>query len=111
MIEWDANGYPTEESLKRMKEALSDKNQDIDKAINAFYSALKENRYGSDYCGPAQVEVRGEVTKVWEYHTGGWSGNEDIINVLSQSWLWSMFLERYDAGGHYYFKALAPESP
>jgi len=101
IIEWDDEGYPTEESLGKLKEALSSEN--IEKAFNDFYSALKENFY-PDCFGLTRVEVRGEVIDVWEYHTLGWSGNEDIIRVLEQSWMWGMLLERYDSGGHYYFK-------
>ena len=101
IIKWDNEGYPTDESLKKLKEILNSEN--IKEACNAFYKALKENFY-HDCCGLTKVEVRGDVIDVWEYHTLGWSGNEDIINVLAQSWLWGMLLERYDSGGHYYFK-------
>jgi len=101
IIEWDDEGYPTEESLKRLKKTLL--GEPISEAINAFYSALKENSW-PDCCGLTKAEVRGEVIEVWAYHTGGWSGNEAIISTLSQFPLWSVYLERYDAGGHYYFK-------
>lgn len=100
-IEWDEDGYPTAESLQRLWEALRVK--DHKKAIMAFYAALKENRY-PDYCGPERVEVRGEVIDVWGYHTGGWGGNEQIISILQEHQFFYLFLERYDAGGHYYFK-------
>lgn len=79
IIEWDEYGYPTQESLEKLEQILN--GNDIRKAIKAFYSALKENYY-PDYCGSTEVEVRGKIEKVWEYHTGGWSGNEDIIRVL-----------------------------
>lgn len=105
LIEWTEDGYPTPESLERLRQALND--DDIKTAARAFYAALRENRY-PNYCGPDRVDVRGEVTAVWAYHTGGWSGNEDIIEVLQNSVLWWMFLERYDRGGHYYFR-LPPE--
>ena len=101
LIEWTEDGYPTEASLERLRKALRD--QDVRKAVEAFYAALKENRW-PNFCGPERVEVRGEVMEVWGYHTGGWSGNEDIIGVLQESWMWGWLLERYDAGGHYYFK-------
>jgi hypothetical protein len=100
IIEWNKNGYPTEESLDKLEKILQ--GEDIQKAINAFYSALAENCF--DCYGPTKVEVRGNVIDVWEYHTMGWSSNENIIRVLKQSWLWSMLLERYDNYGHYYFK-------
>ena len=101
IIKWDSDGYPTEESLAELKKALDDKN--IEKAINVFYDALEENFY-TDICGLTKIEVRSETIDAWEYHTLGWSGNEDIIQILQQSFLWYMFLERYDSGGHYYFK-------
>jgi len=100
IIEWTDDGYPTESSLQRLRKAL--KTNNIQKAKKVFYLALRENHY--DWCGPEKIEVRGEVIDVWGYHTGGWSGNEDIISVLSESWLWHYLLERYDSGGHYYFK-------
>lgn len=40
-----------------------------------------------------------------ELHTGGWSGNEDIIGALQQNFLfWSMFWRKHTAGGHYWFE-------
>ncbi len=102
IIEWDEDGYPTEESLEQLEKVL---NGDLKKAIKAFYAALKENYYGDSAVGLTKKEVRGEEREVWEYHTFGWSGNEAIISTLSQFPLWSVYLlERYDAGGHYYFK-------
>lgn len=102
MIEWDIDGYPTEASLERLKNAIQQ--ADYETAIELFYAALRENRYGDDYCGPERVEVRWLVIDVWGYHTGGWSGNESIIATLKRTWLWELLLERYDRGGHYYFK-------
>lgn len=101
MIEWTDDGYPTEASLQRLRQALQDK--DVTRCIEAFYGALKENRWG--WCGPERVEVRAEYIDVWAYHTGGWSGNEAILNVLQEAapWLWAMALERWDKGGHFYF--------
>ena len=42
--------------------------------------------------------------KKLELHTGGWSGNESIIGALQQNWLfWSLFWEKSEVGGHYWF--------
>lgn len=102
IIEWDEDGYPTPESLQRLRQALKDDN--IKKAKKAFYAALREN-WHPDWCGPERVEVRGEVIDVLGYHTGGWSGNEEIIAALQeQEFLWWWLLQRYDRGGHYYFQ-------
>ena len=68
IIEWDEEGYPTEESLQKLSEVLN--SLDFMKAKEAFYDALKENIY-RDACGRTQVEVRGKTMDVWEYHTYG----------------------------------------
>jgi len=95
-FEWTDDGYPTEGSLGRLEREL--KEADIFRAMELFYAALRENYY-SDAVGETEVEVRGEPTRVWGYHTMGWIGNENIISVLRTSWLWPMLLERHDAGG------------
>jgi hypothetical protein len=107
IIEWDRDGYPTEKSLRRLRRVigLNNTKAEIKEAIEAFYDALKENLYNDAY-GPDRVEVRGEEMVVWAYHTLGWSGNEDIIRVLQESWIFDWALERYDSGGHYYFKPI-----
>jgi len=38
-----------------------------------------------------------------ELHTGGWSGNEDIISTLHESMFWMMYWQKSERGGHYYF--------
>lgn len=46
-----------------------------------------------------------KIMKV-EYHTMGWSGNEDIIESLgkSKSLFWFMYWQKSVRGGHYYFE-------
>ena len=39
-----------------------------------------------------------------ELHTGGWSGNEDIIGVLMDTLFWMICWESSVRGGHYYFE-------
>ncbi len=106
IIEWGSDGYPTVESLERLRKALRAK--DHRQVIEVFYKALRENYY-PDCSGPERAEVRGEVIDVWAYHTGGWSGNEDIIAILKESWVFDWLLERYDSGGHYYFRNMEGE--
>lgn len=41
---------------------------------------------------------------IFQISTGGWSGNEDIINAMSSNFIWwSMFFRNMRAGGHYIF--------
>jgi len=38
----------------------------------------------------------------YELHTGGWSGNEQIIQALEKNeMLWEILLSEYRRGGHY----------
>ncbi len=38
-----------------------------------------------------------------QLHTGGWSENEDIMNILKYSLFWALSWEKTERGGHYYF--------
>ena len=39
-----------------------------------------------------------------ELHTGGWSGNEDIIETLKQTVFWDIYWLKSVRGGHHYFE-------
>lgn len=39
-----------------------------------------------------------------ELHTGGWSGNEKIVDALMGTMFWMMCWESSRRGGHYYFE-------
>lgn len=42
----------------------------------------------------------------YELHTGGWSGNEEIIRALEKNeMLWEILLSEYRRGGHYKLEA------
>ena len=48
--------------------------------------------------------IRKKVFKI-ECHTGGWSGNECIIQALEKNkWVWAFFWEKSVRGGHFYFE-------
>ena len=37
--------------------------------------------------------------------TGGWSGNEDIVDALQQNFLfWNLYWVKHTKGGHYWFR-------
>ena len=92
----DENNYPDEASLQAIKE------WDILKqGIDGLLDLIEENTNWAD----RQIHIRGKKVLYFEYHTGGWSGNEDVISALCQNFLfWSMFWVKSTRGGHYYFK-------
>jgi len=98
-IKWDKEGYPTKASLRRLRKAVKEFNKE---GVEAFYAALQKNWYG--FCWTEFQDIGGELKLVLAYHTGGWSGNEEIIAELQRSPIWGWALERYDAIGHYYFR-------
>jgi hypothetical protein len=48
-------------------------------------------------------KITGKRVKRMQLHTGGWSGNESIIEALEQTTFWMVCWTRTDRGGHYYF--------
>lgn len=45
----------------------------------------------------------------YELHTGGWSGNESVIEALEKNRFVDRFCEKWLRGGHFYFE-IHPES-
>lgn len=82
--------YPTEDDLKRIEEwdAIKDAQGLID-----FISEL--------WSYPDYFKRECEVL---ELHTGGWSGNESVIEALEKNLMfYALFWQKSERGGHYYF--------
>jgi len=39
-----------------------------------------------------------------QLHTGGWSGNEEIVSALKTTMFWMLCWQKSERGGHYYFR-------
>lgn len=88
--------YPTKKELKRIREWDTIKNplgliefiKELWMYSNSDYFALKGKR----------------VIKL-ELHTGGWSGNEDIIAALRKNEMFFfLYWQKSTRGGHHYFR-------
>jgi hypothetical protein len=92
----DSDGYPEEKDLERIK------NWDVLKdGVDGLLELVRENTNWPD----RQMGVSGKNVYRMEYHTGGWSGNENVINHLKCNFLfWSLSWVKSTRGGHYYFK-------
>ena len=86
----DSEGYPTEETLKLIRD----------------FDLLRNGK----------EELLSIIKEIWCYHscyqrdeerltliTGGWGGNEDIIRALEGSMFWVLYWESSHRGGKYTF--------
>jgi hypothetical protein len=89
----DKHGYPTKKELNKLK-LLGDNN------FEAFILLLQE-LWQWDNC--IKYKTRGK--RFWlELHTGGWSGNESIINIIQETFFWFLYWQKSERGGHYWLK-------
>ncbi len=96
----DSDGYPTEATLKVIREwSIS---TDWQPFMEFILKVWKWSHYQSTY------PYDDEITKGTAYliSTGGWSGNEDLIQAMGQNKMfWMMCWQRSERGGHYLFVA------
>ena len=91
--EFDKDGYPTESTLDAIRswDVTTDGIQSlIEFCIQAWYGPDMTYKNASDE---------------YEFHTGGWSGNESIIEAMQENRLfWALSWYSSKRGGHYLFK-------
>lgn len=90
------NDYSTEEELKKIKE--------WDPLKDGIVNLIEYIRGRWEYANIGYFSLTGKRVLRLELHTGGWSGNEDIIHALRSNIFWMTFWQRSLRGGHYYFK-------
>ena len=84
--------YPTKEEL----EFIVNYGYDLKKGFRPLIEHLLKIWHWADF-----AKWNG---KILELHTGGWSGNEDIINALTDTPFWHFYWKESHRGGHYYFE-------
>ena len=92
----DKDHYPDKKSLTQIRK------WDIPtQGVQGLLDLVEENTNHPDF----SISIKGKKVIRFEYHTGGWSGNEDVISALRRNILfWPLFWEKSTRGGHYYFK-------
>ena len=94
MIMPDKNGYPTEKELKKIREW---KSTDDSMGLLRFIEDL--------WFYPDRFILKGKRVLRLYLSTGGWSGNESIMNALkNNSIFWMCYWQKSMRGGHYWFK-------
>lgn len=91
----DKDGYPTEKELRRIREWNLTKEN-----VHGFLRYIEECWWNAEwgFC------LTGKRVLTLDLHTGGWSGNEEIIEVLQSSHFWLLYWRNSRRGGHYTFK-------
>lgn len=99
ILEWDGDGYPTDETLEIVR------NWPYDRPLALFHALSAGWFGGEDYIHPDEA-----VPRVWRISTAGWSGNEDLLEAMEENrMLWMQTYMAHKVGGHYLFDAKPSE--
>lgn len=117
VAEWfeiDDDGYPKEESLTRLRDLLSLKDDSAAAVTNGvrfmlydFPVIVEEIGYGRAWEPDKPVTrhpITGEGGKIIAFATGGWSGQETLIGVMLESTIIQMMHSVWLRGGYYEFE-------
>lgn len=101
-IEWDDDGYPTEESLERFSSAPLD----FMKAARFVVEEIGgcENTYARAEVYDGKSGITGAPVKKVVFATIGWSGNEELIHAAIMRLDVNHFLRQWNAGGLWQFE-------
>lgn len=96
----DEDGYPHDSTLARLREWDAMDFQGLAKYLTKAWH-YKHYVTLSDGQNLAGDEVRDGVMEI---STGGWSGNEEMIDALQRNWMWwQMHWVQSRRGGHFIF--------
>lgn len=88
----DKNGYPINQELEKIK------NWDFKDPIGLLKYIERL------WFFPDRFVLTGKRVLRLYLSTGGWSGNESIIEALKQNLFWYFWWQKSQRGGHYWFK-------
>ena len=89
--------YPTDAELEYVRTWDTDKSSILD-----FIEELRRLWWADDW-GFKCAQPESNVLEL-ELHTGGWSGNEEVIGALQGTMFWILYWQMSKRGGHYYFR-------
>jgi hypothetical protein len=87
-------------SKKELKEIENWSYNDYHNLINHLFDKWEYK----DYFIKEWKKNRGKPLLILKISTGGWSGNEDIIDALMKTIFWDCFWSKTEKGGHYTFE-------
>ncbi len=86
--------YPTDADLSALRTLAND-------VLTAGFAPLLAHLQAI-WWQPKHGIVWSPESGALELHTGGWSGNEEIMGVLRETLFWSVSWREIKRGGHYY---------
>ena len=98
--EFDKDGYPTIDTLNKIKTWNINNKDDCTNLLDFIRKAWKYQNY-------IEVSVNYIDKKYTKYElsTGGWAGNEDLIDAMSSNLVfWNLTWYSSRRGGHYEFR-------
>jgi hypothetical protein len=95
------DGYPTDDELEKVKNW--DGIHDPWGLIDFLESIWHWSNWGVEK-KKSKTELLKRPCIKFYLHTGGWSGNESIIEVLRSNFFWRIFWVSSRRGGHYEFE-------
>lgn len=105
--------YPTEDDIKRLVEAAHFNHTDASyEGCTAALALMKSLWWSADVLweeSSAFHDITGKVGTLYDVSTGGWSGNEELIEAVHQTFMWTLVWESSRRGGHYTFFVPAPK--
>lgn len=100
---FDADQYPTEEVLDRIRDFKGKPSDWFALCVSAWYNGSVTNELKPDEAKVVPTPSDGQTT-YWRFVTGGWSGNEDVINAMRRNlFLWNHTWMMSVAGGLFVF--------
>lgn len=85
----DDGDYPSDEDIQRIKDWPFEDVMGLIWFVQSIW-------HWDDY-----AKLNGDK---FALHTGGWSGNEDIVDALMGTMFWMLCWESSRRGGHFYFE-------
>lgn len=101
-IEIDENNYPTDSFLGRLR-AFDFSIPDAARFLFILPEIAERLHYPSASLAGGQT-LDGKPSALIAFHTGGWSGAEDLIDTLLTHFSFQYFHTRWERGGHFYFE-------
>lgn len=108
-IEWDDDGYPTEDSIEAVR-ALPFDFQQAAPWLRHNLAACAQNNCSFYAEQPSQTFMEEPCTLV-SFSTGGWSGAEELIALIEGRFDCGYYMLSWRRGGHYEFEFLDGQTP